>query len=106
MVRAYYFIRITEYVVRITRFFVPWTLRMIWGVILFIAAAVVTFWAGVPTRTERIANEWLDRAVKDGFPTQWDRQLYWTLRIWAWVTIIVGWIVLSYLTVTILRLLF
>lgn len=106
MQRTYYFIRISEYVTRVIRFFVPWVARAFLFILGIIATGVITFWSGVPSRVDRIANEWLDRAVLAGFPTEWDRPLYYTLWVLGLIMVIAGWVILSFITVWIFHLIF
>jgi hypothetical protein len=90
----------------VLRWFLPWVGRIITFMISFVLTSVISFWSGVPAIVERIANEWLDRAVAAGFPTQWDRQLFFTFRFLAFAMILVGWISLSFITVWIVNLIF
>ncbi|MBE0649911.1 MAG: hypothetical protein IH595_03620 [Bacteroidales bacterium] len=68
--------------------------------------AIASLWVGVPQATNRIANEWIERAVAAGFPTIWDEKLYYTIRIVAFLTIVVGWVLLSFVTVWIVKWIF
>ena len=106
MVRTYYFIRIFDYVVRVIRFFTPWIARTFVFILSLIATTVIAFWSGVPKTVDRIANDWLDRAVIAGFPTQWDRQLYHTLWVLGLIMVIAGWIILSFITIWLVRIIF
>lgn len=91
---------------RTLRFFLPWVGRIVLFMVSFILTSVFSFWSGVPTVVERIANEWLDRAVAAGFPTQWDRRLFFTFKYLAFSMILLGWVILSYITVWIVNLIF
>jgi hypothetical protein len=86
------------------------TLPILWSVILFalrlVALAVISLWVGVPRAVDNIANEWLDRAIVTGFPTQYDRQLYYVLWTLGLLTVLVGWVIFSYITVGIVHLIF
>jgi len=84
----------------------PWIVRVFLVTVMSCLTALAGFWIGVPAAVDKIANEWLDRAVLAGFPTQWDRYLYWVLRVLAFLTIVFGWIVLSFITVFIVKRLF
>ena len=55
----------------------PWIMRVFFFTLMSCATALAGFWIGVPAAVDKIANEWLDRATRSGFPTQWDRYLYW-----------------------------
>ena len=106
MVRMIRFFELSEYIIRIIRFFVPWMVRIILFMFSLILTSVITFWRGVPATTSRIADQWLDRAFIAGFPSIWAPQLYWTLRVLAFVMIVIGWVISSYITVWTIKLIF
>lgn len=106
MVRMINFLTLMQLISKALRFFLPWVGRIIMFMVGFILTSVISFWGGVPVMVDRIANEWLDRAVVAGFPTQWDRNLFFTFKILAFAMILLGWIMLSFLTVWILDLIF
>jgi len=82
----------------------PWVFRAIWFTIRMIAIAVVSVWSGVGPTSRTIAEDWLERAVaNEDFPTEYDRHLYIILRIAAFITLLIGWIALSFLTVGIIH---
>jgi hypothetical protein len=90
-------------ITQIFRFFIPWLLRVIWFTLLLIGNSIVSMWKGVPKLVKRISNNLLDRAVAAGFPTEWDRPFYFAACIAAFLTILAGWILTSFLTVLIVR---
>lgn len=106
MVRMINFLTLMQLISRALRFFLPWVGRILLFMVSFILTSVFSFWGGVPAIVERIANEWLDRAVATGFPTQWDRQLFFTFRFLAFGMILLGWVTLSFFTVWIVNLIF
>jgi hypothetical protein len=53
-----------------------------------------------------MATDWQHRAITAGFPTEFDRPLYYALYIGAALTVLFGWILLAYLTVIIIGLVF
>ena len=81
------------------RFTVPWIVRAFGFTLKLIATTVVALWIRVPTMVRKIADDCLDTAVDAGFPTRYDRYLYYAVCVTALLTIIAGWIVLAYLTV-------
>jgi len=91
---------------QVLRFFLPWIGRIIIFMVSFILTSVISFWSGVPIIIERIANEWLDRADAARFPSEWDRQLFFTFKFLAFVMIVLGWVILSFITVWIVNLIF
>lgn len=98
--------RLLEITARMVRFFAPWVGRVFMFILGLIVTSVISFWGNVPTTVQRIADEWLDRAVMSGFPTQWDRRLYYVLSGVAYVMIVFGWVFLSYFTVWLVNLIF
>jgi hypothetical protein len=100
------FLTLMKLINEVLRWFIPWVGRIVMFMVGFILTSVVSFWSGVPAVVERIANEWLDRAVAARFPTQWDRHLFFTFRILAFSMILLGWVVLSFITVGIVNLIF
>lgn len=106
MVRMINFLTLMQLISRTLRFFLPWVGRIVLFMVSFILTSVFSFWSGVPAVVERIANEWLDRAVAAGFPTQWDRRLFFTFKYLAFGMILLGWVILSHITVWIVNLIF
>ncbi len=106
MVRMINFLTLMQLIARALRFFLPWVGRILMFMAGFILTSVISFWSGVPSMVERIANEWLDRAVAAGFPTQWDRRLYFTFYYLAFLMVVFGWVILSFITVWIVNLIF
>lgn len=106
MVRMINFLTLMKLIRDAWNWFLPWMGRLVLSMAVFIATSVVTFWGGVPAMVTRIANEWLDRAVSAGFPTQWDRRLYFTFYVLAFGMIVCGWVTLSYITVWLVNLIF
>lgn len=84
----------------------PWIVRVFTYTVWLILITVASFWVGIPNAVKEIADNWLDRAVHTGWPTQWDRQLYEILWGIAFLTIVAGWVVLAFTTVFIVRLIF
>lgn len=104
MVRMIRFMKLMELTARAIRFFTPWIARVFMFILGLIATSVISFWGNVPSTVRNIADEWLDRAVKSGFPTQWDRHLYYVLSVLAYAMVVLGWVILSFLTVWIVHL--
>ncbi len=90
----------------LTRLLVPIVWRMFMYLLSWLATAFAAFWSGVPAAAEAIATEWRNRACDAGFPTRWDSHLYYAFWIIALGMIVVGWVVLSYLTITVIRWIF
>lgn len=79
----------------------------VWGVFTATVNAVVltlvSIGSGIPPAVRTISEEYLQRAIKAGFPTIWERQLRFMLRTLVILTMLFGWIVLSFMTVFIVR---
>lgn len=83
-----------------------WILRLMGHTVMFLITGFVTFWGRVPEVSQTLAKEWKGRAVKAGFDTRYEVQLYYAMLIVAYATIILAWFVLSFMTVGFVRLLF
>ncbi len=94
------------FLIRLLQIVVPWVIKPIGGTINLMLGTIASLWVGVPQATHRIADEWIQRAVAAGFPTIWDSKLYYTIRIVAFITIVVGWVLLSFVTVWIVKWIF
>ncbi len=94
------------FALRFLQIVVPWVLRPIRFVIILMGIAVSSLWVGVPQATHRIADELITRAVAAGFPTIWSDELYYAIRIVAFITIVVGWVILSFVAVWIVKWIF
>ena len=106
MTRAVNFLQLMQLTTHAIRMFVPWILRITLFMVSFIVVSIISFWSNVPQTVSGIANEWLDRATLAGFPTRWDSRLYRVYYVLAFGMIVLGWIVLSYLTIWIVGLIF
>jgi len=71
----------------------------LWMVILTVAS----IWSGIPSAVRTISEEWLQRAIRAGWPTIWESQLRSVLRSLVILTMLFGWIVMSFMTVFIVR---
>ena len=106
MVRLERFLRTMRHLAFFARMILPIIGRVLFFAGRLIAVAVISLWIGVPTALNNIADEWLDRAVIAGFPTIWDRQLYYVFWALGLVTVVIGWVLLSFITVGIVHLIF
>ncbi len=91
---------------RISVMVLPALWHVIWGALAFVGSTLLLFWSGTPQKVRAIATEWQKKAHDAGVPGTWDPTVYWVLYIAAFVTMIFGWIVCSYLTVWLVRLVF
>jgi hypothetical protein len=82
----------------------PWVWKAFVFTLQLVILTVAAVWSGIPLSARKIANDWSNEAFFAGFPTQWDRQLYYVLLVLAYITILAGWVVLSFTTVWIVNL--
>jgi hypothetical protein len=71
----------------------------LWMVMLTVAS----IWSGIPPAVRTISEEWLQRAIRAGWPTIWEDELRSVLQALVILTMLFGWIVLSYITVFIVQ---
>jgi hypothetical protein len=69
-----------------------------------VAASVV--WLTINKASEVIADNYVDRMIARGFPTIWTPHLYWSVRVLAFFTMLVAWVLLAHITVWIWKLIF
>lgn len=90
----------------LARIAAPFVWSVCVGALQLVAVAVIALWSGVPASVDRMANEWLDRALIGGWPSLHAPLLYNIFYMLASVMVLVGWILCSYLTIFILHLIF
>src|SRR5437867_4297059 len=66
---------------------IPWILKALIYILLLVITAAGSLWAGVPYTIKILATEWQVRAIKAGFPPEWERFLYHSFSIIAFLTI-------------------
>ena len=71
----------------------------LWTVILTVAS----IWSGIPPAVRTISEEWLQQAIRAGFPTIWESRLRFVLRSLVILTMLFGWVVMSFMTVFIVE---
>ena len=84
----------------------PWLRRALWAAIMLVLTTISSLWKGVPYSANTIANEWGTRAHNAGVPTEYEKTLYWVLYVMAVATIFLGWVLFSFATVTIIKMIF
>ena len=78
------------------RILAPYLFLAMGYTLLTMATAATSTIVGIPKASEIIADEWHARAVEDlRFPTSLDTLLYRLLRIVAFMTILVGWLLIG-----------
>lgn len=88
------------------RIVMPFIWRICVGALRLEILAIIALWSGVPVALDRMANEWLDRATLHGWPTLYSSQLYYLFYGLAFFMVLIGWVLCSYTTILILRLIF
>lgn len=99
MMQAYFAIRFLQIAL-------PWIVRPFRTALMWLLVSMSAFWVGVPQATDQMADEGMRRATEAGVPTIWSRELYFAIRVVAFLAILVGWIILSFVTVWIVKWLF
>ena len=99
-------IRWLRSVIFLARIASPFVWRICVNALRLVLLAVIALWSGIPTALNRMANEWLDRAIRHGWPTLYSEQLYYTFYGLALVMVLIGWILCSFTTIWILHLIF
>jgi hypothetical protein len=90
----------------ILRFVIPLIFRLILFSLKLALMAFVSIWSGIPQATRRIADEWVIRAAIRKVPSEMETPLYYIFRGLAFLSIVAGWVVLSFLTVWAVNLVF
>lgn len=88
----------------IVRFLFPWVIRGTGWVFRQYILSLASVFTGFPIATRRLADAWVDRAAALDFPTRYIPQLYRWMIIAAWVDLIVAWIISSFITIWLVRL--
>ena len=96
-------VRVIQNTWSFVRFAWPGIRGVITATLWMVIMTVASIWSGIPPAVTTISEEWLQRAIKAGFPTIWESQLRSVLRILVIFTMIFGWVVLSYTTVFIVE---
>ena len=64
---------------------------------------IASIWSGIPLAVRTISEEWLKKAIEAGFPTIWENELRFVLRALVVLTMVFGWVVMSFTTTFIVR---
>lgn len=82
----------------------PYALELAWELIKIMMVTVIANFRGWRETANELADRWTDRIIKDKtFVINYDKYLRPVFVIWAYLIIITGWILLSYLTVFIVQ---
>jgi hypothetical protein len=89
----------------VIRFILPAAIRGAWWALRMFAVGLSSVFTGFPIAARRIAEMWVDQAFRSGFPSRYDATLYRCMVIIAWAYLILAWIITSFLTVWLVRVL-
>ncbi len=92
-------VRIIRWTMRAIRFIAPWLIRFLGWLITLALTTLVSLLSGIIPSVRIIADDWVDRAVVAGFPTEYDSILFYTFAFVAFSFLMVGWVILSFATV-------
>lgn len=53
--------------------------------------SILRWLMAAPEAARKVADDWTNKALKDGFPTLWERQLRFALQIVAYLSLFLGW---------------
>lgn len=85
----------------------PYALRLAVEIIKVMGITLIANFRGWQETANEMADLWTDQVLKEKtFVINYDKYIRLVFRIWAYLIIITGWILLSYLTVFIVKLIF
>ena len=85
------------------RFSWPWIRWALLRALYFTTLALVTLWAGVPQTVHEFAITNTNNAVAARIPLRFTGFVYWASVVIAGVEILIGWGILAYITVFVIR---
>ena len=85
----------------------PHALRLAWEIIKIMMVTLIANFRGWRETADQLADKWTEEVIrKNVFVINYDKYLRPVFRVWAYLIMITGWILLSYLTVFIVKLIF
>jgi hypothetical protein len=82
---------------------IPFILKALVLVALLIGISIGSLWLGVTKTVKKIADEWVAKAFYAGVPPAWEKLVYTSAFVLAFLTIITGWLVVAFTTAFIVR---
>ena len=76
-------------------FILPWLFRITRGAILLAFAGLVGMVVGIPQSTERMAERWSHQVKEWGIPPRIIDRFNPVFRVWGFILIFVGWVVIG-----------
>ncbi len=99
--------RLIGYFIRFVVGIAPWVYRLVEAIVVIMVAALQGILQGVIPQCRKIANEWTRKAiVEGGIPISWKKYIYPVMFFFALLTMAVGWVIVSYITVWIVSVIF
>jgi hypothetical protein len=88
----------------LTRFVAPWVIWMVVRGMWVGLISLPVFWQGVPEHCERLARRWFERIVSNQrFQPEVEEGILAFLAFVAFLTTVLGWVILSHITVWVWR---
>lgn len=94
-----------RFVVRGLVILAPWIVRAFIAMVLMSLTTFSVWCRGVDAGVTAIANSLRERLINAHLIIEYDSVMYWVLKTMAYFYFVLGWIVASFFTVTVLRLL-
>lgn len=99
MTKFYYFLRVLQIIA-------PWIWGAVISIIRLMLISLAAFWKGLFEAVDAVASEMLEQAMQSGnVPPIWSEWLFWVFRVIAFLTILVGWILIARFTIWLTHLL-
>ena len=85
----------------------PYALELAWELIKIMMTTLIANFRGWRETANQLADVWTEQVIRNKtFVINYDKYLRPVFRVWAYLIIITGWILLSYLTVFIVNWIF
>ena len=85
----------------------PYALELAWELTKIMMVTLISNFRGWRDTANELADRWTDRTIKEKtFVINYDQSVRQVFVVWAYLIIITGWILLSYLTVFIVKWIF
>jgi hypothetical protein len=93
--------------IRFIRAVLPYAARIAWEALKLAILSLIATFSNWPRTAQLLANRWTKDYMATGIlPHIFEQHVWWTFYLVAWTSLILGWIIASFLTVWILRMVF
>jgi hypothetical protein len=92
-------LQVVQHIIVASWFVFPVVGRLVMFTIGLSVLGFLAIWQGIPNVVRGVAREWTERAIRAGFPRIWEVQLYGFFCIVAFLSVVVGWLATSFMTV-------